>query len=356
MKKEDVEYYLYSILSGKVYLKIDNHHYTSLPNTVDEIYRANLIYRSVMDDIKYDNVMNWDDAQVVSARLGYWTPQDEASLKQLETMLENIKLELFLSYIQLDKVKRLKKQIRGIENGINKSYINKYRMYDVTKESIAQNMKEAYLFGVSIINENGERVYHPENFHDWDDSIISIFKTYMVDNHIDVKDIRYIARTEPFRGMWINNKENIFNRKLASEWTSNQKLLASFSRMYDNVYESMECQEDSVIEDDDILDGWFIKQRKDREKRQKEKNLDDRFGKIKDGAKGQEVFIMANNPYDAKDIYNINDMGTMATIKNRNEKIKSSDGATSHAHLPDVQMDLRMQAVQETNAHFRKGR
>jgi len=355
MTEEEKELYVYQILSGKTYLTINNIRYTSLPNTVDEIYKANLMYRSIMDSIKYEDMMTWEQAQIVSARLGYWTPQDEASLKQLETMLENIKLELFLSYIQLDKVKRLKKQIRGIENGINKSYINKYQMYDVTKESFAKEIKSTFLIGLSIIDEHGEKIYSPQDFEEWDNNIIAAFKKENEKNFADIKDIRYMARVEPFRGMWINNKEHVF-KSSASEWTTSQRLLVSFSRMYDSVYESMECPEDSVIEDDDILDGWFIKQRKDREKRQKEKNLDDRFGKIKDGAKGQELFIMANNPYDAKDIYNINDMGTMATIKNRNEKIKSSDGATSHAHLPDVQMDLRMQAVQETNAHFRKGR
>ena len=110
-----------------------------------------------------------------------------------------------------------------------------------------------------------------------------------------------------------------------------------------------------IIKDDDMLDGWFIKQRKDREKRQKEKNLEDRFGKIKDNAQGQEVYIMANNRKDAEGIYDINDMTSRATIQNRNQQIKSNEGATSHAHLKDVQRDLRMQAVQETKAHFRKG-
>ena len=64
---------------------------------------------------------------------------------------------------------------------------------------------------------------------------------------------------------------------------------------------------------------------------------------------------MANNREDIEGIYDINDMAARATIKNRNKQIKSKEGATSHAHLADVQRDLRMQAVQETKAHFRKG-
>ena len=354
MTEDEKDFYVYSILSGKTYLTVNDKRYISIPNTVDEIHQSNLLYRSVLDDIKYEDMMNWDHAQLVSARLGYWTPQDEQSLKQLEKMLENMKLEIFLSYVHLDKVRKLKKQLRGIENGINRSYVNKYQMYDITKESFAKEIKATYLLGASIVDESGNKVYNIEDFQNWDNHIISSFKKYNDKNFIDVKSIRHIARVEPFRSMWMNSKENIF-KTVSSEWTTNQRLAVSFSRMYDNVYESMECPEDVVIEDDDMLDGWFIKQRKDREQRQKEKNLEDRFGKIKDNAQGQEVYIMANNRKDAEGIYDINDMTSRATIQNRNQQIKSKEGATSHAHLKDVQRDLRMQAVQETKAHFRKG-
>jgi hypothetical protein len=52
--------------------------------------------------------------------------------------------------------------------------------------------------------------------------------------------------------------------------------------MYDNVYESMECPPDEVIKDDDMLDGWFIQQHKDREKKLKEKSTDEKFGNMRD--------------------------------------------------------------------------
>ena len=89
MTEDEKDFYVYSILSGKTYLTVNDKRYISIPNTVDEIHQANLLYRSVLDDIKYEDMMNWDHAQLVSARLGYWTPQDEQSLKQLEKMLEN---------------------------------------------------------------------------------------------------------------------------------------------------------------------------------------------------------------------------------------------------------------------------
>lgn len=350
MDKEDVEFYLYSILSGKTYLTIDNHLYISIPNTVDEIYRANLLYRSTMDNIKYENMMTWDQAQIVSAKLGYWTHENEASLKQLETMLENTRLELFLSYVQIDKVKRLKKTIRSIENGINQSYNNKYRLYDITKESFAHNIKETYLIGLSIIDSNGDKVYNIEDFDNWDDSIINSFKNYRNANYIDIKNIRYISRVDPFRGMWINSKEKIF-KTVPSEWTQNQKLLASFSRMYDNVYESMECPPDEVIKDDDMLDGWFVKQKKDREKKQKDRILDDKFGKIKNND-GQEIFVVAGRD-DIQDIYNMNDNSSRNIIRSRAKQIEQNK-EVKHQHLKDVQMDLHMQKTQEMRETMRR--
>ena len=84
MTEDEKDFYVYSILSGKTYLTVNDKRYISIPNTVDEIHQANLLYRSVLDDIKYEDMMTWDHAQLVSARLGYWTSQDEQSLKQLE--------------------------------------------------------------------------------------------------------------------------------------------------------------------------------------------------------------------------------------------------------------------------------
>ena len=52
------------------------------------------------------------------------------------------------------------------------------------------------------------------------------------------------------------------------EITQDQKGILIWASMYDNIQEHMECPSDAVLEDDDILDGWFLIQ---RDKRKKEK-------------------------------------------------------------------------------------
>jgi len=121
--------------------------------------------------------------------------------------------------------------------------------------------------------------------------------------------------------------------------------------MYDNVYESMDCPPDEVIANDDMLDGWFIKQSRERKEKQKEKSLEDKFGNFKD-KDGQELFI-AVRPEDITDVYNMNDAKGMSTIKSRNKQIKEQ-GEVKHAHLRDVQMDLHMQKTQEMRETMRR--
>ena len=40
-----------------------------------------------------------------------------------------------------------------------------------------------------------------------------------------------------------------------------QKNILILSRMYDNVQESLDCPADDIMQDDDMLDGWFIHQK-----------------------------------------------------------------------------------------------
>ena len=55
MTEDEKDFYVYSILSGKTYLTVNDKRYISIPNTVDEVHQSNLLYRSVLDDIKYED-------------------------------------------------------------------------------------------------------------------------------------------------------------------------------------------------------------------------------------------------------------------------------------------------------------
>lgn len=350
-ENHDIESKLYQILHATHYFTFNGIKYKSVANTIEDKYLANLIYNEILEEVKYENIMSWEQAKFVSERLGIWTSQNEEGLKGMEKMLENLKLDLYKSHINPDKVKTLRKQIKNIKSGIQKSNNNKHTLYHCTKEYYALNIKRQFLIALSIRDMNNNRLFTIDNFWDSDDSLINAATEIMNTNYIPHEDIRKIARSEPWRSMWIINKGNTFSTA-STEWTDEQRILASYSKMYDNVYESMDCPPDNIINDDDMLDGWFIDQRREKEKKQKESSIDKVVGNKK-GKDGQELFIMANSHDQAKEIYNMNDEATKAIIRSREQTIKAK-GEVDHGDLPDVQNELRMQATRQFQSMMRK--
>lgn len=353
-ENHDIESKLYQILHASHYFQYNNTRYKSIANTVEDKYLANIIYNEILEDIKYENIMSWDQLKFFSERLNIWTSKDEEGLKGMEKMLENLKLDLYKSHFNPDKVKTLRKQIKSVKNGIQKSNNNKYTLYHASKEYYALNIKRQFLIALSIRDTNNNRIFTIDNFWDSNDSLINAASEAMNNNYIRHEDIRKISRSEPWRSMWIINKGNSFSTA-SIDWTDEQRILASYSKMYDNVYESMDCPPDHIINDDDMLDGWFIDQRREKEKKQKEGNINKALGNNnKKGKNGdQELFIVANSHEQAKEIYNMNDESSISVIRSREQMIKSK-GEVDHGDLPDVQNELRMQATRQFQSMMRK--
>ena len=120
-----------------------------------------------------------------------------------------------------------------------------------------------------------------------------------------------------------------------------QKTLITYSSMYDNVYESMDCPSDSVIDDDDALDGWFIVQRKKREQQTKEAGMDDITGA--DMGNANEIFVMTD---DAKSVYELNDPISKGIVKSRREQVEEQ-GEVKYQNFGDVKREIQMQAARQ---------
>ena len=348
MEYEERELKLYSILNAKTYLEFQGKRYYTTINTVEDKHRASILYHDIINDLKYETIMSWVQAQKMTEKLGLWTTENESGLESLNKMLDDLKLQLYLHHYIPDRVEAFTKQIEKVRSGIEKSTNNKYVLYHATKEYYTSNIKRQYLLALSIRDENDQPVYTHENFWVSDATILNVFENRSLTNFMTITEIRELARSDPWRSMWGPSKANALSGPSTS-WTEEQKVLVSYSRMYDNVYESMECPSDMVIENDDMLDGWFISQRKEREKARNEKAADKLF---KGGEGHQELFLMAGSQEHAQNIYNMNDEQSRNTIKSREKQIKEK-GEVKHQNLQDVQMDMRMQATQETMQKMR---
>ena len=170
--------------------------------------------------------------------------------------------------------------------------------------------------------------------------------------------IRNLARNEPWRSLWVASKKvnfKLFLNKEDEDLTINQKNLILWSTTYDSIQDSYDPPNEKVLSDDDLLDGWFIFQRKKREKEEKKKKLDEKFGSIKSsnvraGGKN-ETFVMVNKEegFDAKSIYEMNDPASMSTI-HRRSKALSEKGQLSYTDLPDIQDEAHISAQRAIQA------
>jgi hypothetical protein len=92
----------------------------------------------------------------------------------------------------------------------------------------------------------------------------------------------------------------------------------------------------------------MIYESRKREKEQKKKRIDELADK-----KGDELFIMADNMDEAKEIFDVNDQGENMMLKQRIRQIRRQ-GKVKEADLIDVKMDLNRQAAAQSRDRRRK--
>ena len=122
--------------------------------------------------------------------------------------------------------------------------------------------------------------------------------------------------------------------------------------MYDNIYESPDAPSEDVINDDDLLDGWTILQKKKREREKAQAELEAKMGDKAQGA--GEIFLMAGSKNDAERIETMNDVNATMTKKERLHTIRKSDGPVNQQDLPDEKLKIRSQLNQQYKDKFRR--
>ena len=122
-----------------------------------------------------------------------------------------------------------------------------------------------------------------------------------------------------------------------------------WSRMYDNIQESTDCPSEDVIEDDDMLDGWFLIQQKKRDKEKAESDFDKmNNSKLKNA---DDIFIMAGSQKDAEKIDSMNDINGKMTKKERAAALRRKGSMGQH-EFRDENLKLRQQSNQQFKDKF----
>lgn len=337
---------VYRILSGHLRVNISGEIFIIKGNTSQQKYIAEEVYESLRDKYQGD-LLSDDELYDWLIANKYWSFEEDDKLKTFKKNLEEFQVKLFELGFKGREKQITKKAIAHTKSELRKLNEKRHIFDNLSASGCATLEKNKYLVGLSICNDKGTPILNEFDFltHSFpllDKIIIEINK-----QTITVEQYRKMARSEPWRQYWgaKDGVSSIFNCS-ASELTEEQLNLISWTRLYDSVFQHPKSPPQDVIEDDDCLDGFLIKDRREREKEQG-LTIDDivKNEKIR-GA--DEVYVALASDLDveptaeeSKIIYEMNSPQAKSVIRQRNAYVEKH-GTVNQEELPDVKQRLQM--------------
>lgn len=336
---------VHRIIAGCIICEFRDHTLLVKQPTKLQRYIAEEIYFDTLE--KAELAGSYTDEQLMDFLLKhkFWNNDKQMLLDNIPKNIEDFKVGLFSSTfntIQRDNIRKALLIAREEQDKL----LNELHEYDyVSAKGVAQMAKARYIVAASLYNLDGTKLFDENNLWSVPNNIIESIGEIISRNRLDEKTFRELARTDPWRTIWISKKaeNNVFGIP-AVDLTDEQRMLSIWSSVYDNIYEHPECPSDEVINDDDTLDGWMITQKRKRDS-SKEASVDDIVANEKIRS-SEEVFIPVGNAADAQKVMALNDANSTNLLRQRMNLVKQK-GVVKETEMPDSQAKIREQITQQ---------
>lgn len=332
MNFQERDFLLHRILCGFTSVKSKGRLFKVKCPTLEINYRASEIYLRALERSK--GMMKEDQYPFIGR---FWSEEKEQELEKIPEGIKTLQKELYKSIIFPSKVRDIRIELSRVRDKQRKLFEEKSLYSSYTAEGYASYAKSIFVINKIVFYRN-----KPYNFqwHSLTESNI-----FMQQAFIDADLIRELARSTPWSNTYGAAKVNgpIFPVS-GVELTQSQQILLMWTKTYDDIYQSPDCPHESIIDDDDMLDGWLLIQKEERDKDKKERSSD----KLSQNEKinnSQEVFVLAKTKEDANAIYGLNNPKSRNIIKNRLDTVQKR-GEVREQDLPDVQQRLIIEAGQ----------
>lgn len=321
------------IISGQIRLEFNNTTHVINNITPQIKYEASEIYYESLSRASFYEVFTEKELHFFLLKNQLWSVDKQAKLDALPKTIEDLKLEIYNAANKSNSRKQFREQLNTSLDEYGKLY-NELHLFDyLSCVGFADYNKSKFILAKSL-NVDLNLIT---------DSKFDSFMHKYSSIKLGEKEYRELARTEPWRTYWVLSKHQPLFSYSVSEYSEEQKQLCFWSKMYDNIYESSACPHDSIIEDDDMLDGWLIKQRKEREQDMLKKQGDDMISNNPKLKNAGEIFVMCETMEDAEKIDSLNDAYAKMVKKQRLLSI-AEKGELKECDLPDVKMELMMES------------
>jgi hypothetical protein len=313
------------------------------PPTLDDEFESNAFYQKVYNRCLNDELLTEKECHQLLVQQGLWREKDDVEIKQVKKDIEKLKIDIFSKRNEKKEVQRLKAYLRIIEKALEKKELEKQVYYGNTCEAIAQIEKNCFLLKKGCYLGSDLMIDDEFDYK----SLLNLYYEQILKDY----EIREIARTDPWKTQWSLKDNTDLYKDNHRELTVDQKNLLIWSRLYDSISESMEAPSEQVMEDDDMLDGWLILQRKKSEKEKGRQDLESSLTNSKI-ASASEVFVFAQDEEHAARIEELNDLNGKVKKKERMIVIKRQ-GEASDTDFQDQKIKLGNQKAEQFKSRFR---
>jgi hypothetical protein len=316
-----------------------------------------ILYNSSLSDRKR-SVLVYEKAYLKAIEIGLLT-EEELKMFYIEADLWSVDKEIRIETIRSDihkitkgllslifypsKLRMAKAMLRKAEKELRNLIVEKMTLLRHTAEDYALSQKQRYIISKVVHVDDGRFWKSDRDFdNEQDIQLVNRLCSLLFDeSRLGIKIIKEVARSNQWKVIWsaTKNSGNLFETQPIC-WTDNQIDLAYWSSVYDMVLEAYERPSKEIIDDDDLLDSWFINQHDKIEEKAKGSKMD----ALKTNKNGkQEIFVFSDRE-GAKEVYGLNDSITRSKIKAKQKTI-SLKGRIAEQDLPESQTEMREQMV-----------
>lgn len=321
------------IIAGHIRCKINGATLLYKHNTPTDKYLAEEEYMAVLGEAEMDGALNEEELEQTLRENGIWGPVKEAKLKQCMKNIDDLKFQLYQSLLKPGTQKELRIALDETRSLVSTLHNTKHSLDYLSAMGAATIVKLRFLAGMAIYDIAGNQLYDYNSYWSDDTSIVDTVLTYISTLRIEESQYRELVRNEPWRSISYTGQHTTLFSCINDE----QKMLLYWSKVYQNVYEHPEAPPEDVINDDDILDGWFIAQRRKREKETDKDYVESKLTneKIKSSS---EVFVVA----DAEGRKRVDNANTEAAIIKRKQRMAylEKKGTLDEAEMPDTKLEI----------------
>lgn len=338
------DFLITTLTTGQLHFRVDSYPYflSCVSSSVKVI--ANNIYEEALYNNRFEKWLDSQTAKKLLIQRGIISPLIDNQIKSIEESIEDLKVSLYKSMFSTSDEKRIRKELKMAKTKLAELEKSKSELHYLTLEGFAARLKFMTIIAGSLYSAiTFKRIYTNDEVKEPDFFFIDRITSQRSKLEPVEKEIREIARTQPWRTIWSLGKPNPFNKSIVN-LTEYQQTLMIYSNMYDNIRESMECPPDNIINDDDTCDGWLILQSRKRDKELKERQTNEVLGKKVSDA--QELFIPAKNKDDFERINSMNDGGNKIVVGQRINQIKQQ-GIVKDGDLVDNKIKKQGISIQQ---------